>query len=54
MQCKKALQWWGPAAACPALKQEAVRLLEPETGLVGMSPVDQEITQVALKMSQDL
>lgn len=32
-----------------SLKEEAVLLQKPEPGVVGMSPVDQEITLKALK-----
>lgn len=37
-----------------SLNEEAVRLQRPEPGVRGMSPVDQEITRKALKISLDL
>ncbi len=37
-----------------SLNEEVIPVQKPEPGVVGMSPVDQEITQKALKTSLDL
>lgn len=44
----------GPLVGLGSLNQEVIPLQKPEPGVVGMSPVDQEITQKALKTSLDL
>lgn len=54
----KAPLWLGPVVSSllvgPGSLNEEVLLQKPEPGVVGMSPVDQEITRKALKTSLDL